>query len=284
MQRVQFTTSRYATYSDQVANVVAQAAGTAATPIRKYSVPAGTNVQAWLTSASAEATRGTKETDYLNARQTLANLVRRFDPLYDVRQAAPRADPATDSGELALAAQRTATEQAWQHFAAATAATFDGLITALGQPGLVSSQNVPAPPDTELSVFTSQVRARRGRPGSGTVVQALLLNSPEPLPWRRMWQSTLLQPDARALPLTGITILWCTDQTRALIVPLGSPGGSYILTLGFEGNIGAEIACITTNGQGVTESPALAPIELGPPRTRISEAATTHTFAVGRIG
>jgi hypothetical protein len=119
---------------------------------------------------------------------------------------------------------------------------------------------VPAPPDTELSVLTSD---------SDTVVQALLLNSPEPLPWRRMWQWTQLQPDIRARPLTGITILWSTDQTRALIVPLGSPSGVYTLALGFEGNIGAEIACITTDGISVTESSPLTPIELGPRRRRI---------------
>ena len=151
------------------------------------------------------------------------------------------------------------TEQAWRQFAAATAATFDGLITALGQPGLASSQHVSPPPDTELSVFTSD---------RDTVVQALLLNSPEPLPWRRMWQWTLLQPDTRARPLTGITILWSADQTRALIVPLGSPSGTYTLTLGFEGNIGAEAPCITTDGISVTESSPLSPIELGPPRRR----------------
>ena len=189
----------------------------------------------------------------------MAAVLRRFDPLYDVRQALPPADPATGNGEQALAAQRAATERAWQQFATATATTFDGLIAALGQPGLVSSQHVSAPPDTELSVFTSD---------DDTVVQALLLNSPEPLPWRRMWQGTLLQPDVRARPLAGITILWCTDQTRALIVPVGSPGGLYTLTLGFEGNIGAEIACITADGTGVTEASSLYPIQLGPQRRR----------------
>jgi hypothetical protein len=272
LQRVQFTTSRYATFSDQVANVVAQAAGTAATPIRQYSVPAGLDAQAWTTNATGQSAYEKPLANYLSARQTLASVVRQFKPLYDVCQAAPQADPTKGGiGELALAAQRAATEQAWQQFAAITATTFDGLITALGQSGLVSSQHVPAPPDTELSVFTAKVPLFPGAPGieTGTVVQALLLNSPEPLPWRRMWQSTLLQPDATAVPLTGITILWCTDQTRALIVPLGSPSGSYILTLGFQGNIGAEVACITTDGQGVTESSALAPIELAPPRRRL---------------
>jgi hypothetical protein len=260
LHRVQFTTSRYATFSDQVANVVAQAAGTAASPVRRYAVPAGTDAQAWLASAATEGNRKTIETDYLKARQTLASVLGDFNPLYDMKQAAPASGP-TDHGELALEAQRTATEQVWQKFAAATATTFDGLITALGQPGLASSQHAPPPPDTELSVLTSD---------SDSVVQALLLSSPEPLPWRRMWQWALLQPDSRAQPLTGITILWSTDQTRALIVPLGSPSGFYTLTLGFEGNIGAEIACITTKGISVTESATLSPIELGPPRRQIT--------------
>jgi hypothetical protein len=260
LQRVQFTTSRYSTFSDQVANVVAQAAGTAATPIRRYAVPAGTDAQVWLNSTDATGTPRTPDpTAYQGARQALATLLRQFDPLFDVKQGAPLTHPTTGSGEQALAAQRAATEQEWQKFATATVTTFDGLISELGQPAMASSQHVPAPPDTELSVFTSD---------GDTVVQALLLNSPEPLSWRRMWQWTQLQPDTRALPLSGITILWCTDQTRALIVPLGRPSGSYALTLGFEGNIGAEIACITTDGASVSESSALAPIELGPLRRR----------------
>jgi hypothetical protein len=45
-------------------------------------------------------------------------------------------------------------------------------------------------------------------------------------------------------------------------------GGYYTLTLGFEGNIGAEIPCITINGLSVTESAVLSPIEIGPTRIR----------------
>jgi hypothetical protein len=264
LQRVQFATSRYPTFSGQVANVVGQAAGTAATPVRRYPVPAGAAAQSWLSGAAAEAARASAEAGYLAAREALAAVLRRFDPLFDVCQAAPLADPAGGNGQQALAAQRAATEQAWQSFAAATATTFDGLIAALGQPGLVSSAKVPPPPDTELSVLTS---------GGDAVVEALLLNSPEPLPWRRMWQWTSLQPDLRAWPLGGITIFWCADQTRALIVPVGTPSGFYTLTLGFEGNIGPEAACITGNGISVTESCALAPIELAPPRRRIFDVA-----------
>ena len=161
------------------------------------------------------------------------------------------------------------TEQAWQQFAAATAATFDGLITALGQPGLASSQ-----PRARRRPTPS---CRCSPPTATPVVQALLLNSPEPLPWRRMWQWTLLQPYGRAPPLTGITILWCTDQTRALIVPLGDPGGSYTLALGFEGNIGAEAPCITAQGASVTETADLdADRHSAPANSPATEAAAAR--------
>jgi hypothetical protein len=157
-------------------------------------------------------------------------------------------------------AQRVATEQAWEAFATATVATFDELIAELGHPELPSSQKVPPPPDTELSLLTTDNYLR---------VQALLLESPEPLPWRRMWQWTQLEPTSfRAPPLSGITILWSTDQTRALIVPLGRTAGTYTLTLGFEGNIGAEVACITSDGSSVSESPSCGPIALAPPIRR----------------
>ena len=149
--------------------------------------PPRRDAQAWLTASANGATRATDQANYLNERQSLAAVLRRFDPLFDVRQAAAPADPTTGDGEQALAAQRTVTEQAWQALAVASATTFDGLITALGRPGLISANHVPPPPDTELSVFTSE---------NDTVVQALLLDSPEPLPWRRMWQWTLLEPYA----------------------------------------------------------------------------------------
>jgi hypothetical protein len=260
LQRVQFATSRYATFSDQVANVLAQSSGSAPAPIRRYAVPAAADAQGWLAGAGAEVTRQTARTTYLNARQALAGVLARFDPLWDVRQAQPPADATAGNGEPAIAAQRAVTEKAWQSFAAASATAFDGLVAALGRPDLASNQKVPAPPDTELSLFTSD---------NDLLVQALLLESPEPLPWRRMWQWTSLQPEVLARPLSGLTILWSSDQTRALLVPLGRPAGRYALTLGFEGNIGAEVACITLGGTGASETPTLAPIRLGPQRPRI---------------
>ena len=256
LQRVQFTTSRYATFSDQVANVLAQTAGTAATPVRRYAVPGGTDPQTWLASAAAEQTRATDQGTYLAARQALAAVMGRFDPLFDVSQAAPLADPASGNGEQALSAQRAVTEQAWEAFSTATAATFDGLIAALGQHGLASSAQVPPPPDTELSLLTADNDLR---------VVALLIASPEPLCWRRMWQWTTLDPASfRARGLTGLTMLWSADETRALLVPFGSPVGAYALTLRFQGNIGAETACITAKGASVSEAATSAPIDIAP--------------------
>jgi len=261
LQRVQFATSRYATFSNQVANVLAQVAGTATTPVRIYGAPATADAQSWLAGASAESTRAGGQTAYLSARQTLAAVLARFDPLFDATQKELLNDPTTGNGEHALAAQRVATERAWEAFAAATGVAFDGLIAELGHPELASSMKAAPPPDTELSLLTTDNYLR---------VQALLLQSPEPLPWRRMWQWTLLEPSSlRARSLNGITILWSTDRTRALIVPLGHPAGGYTLTLGFEGNIGAEAACITSGGSSVSESPSCGPIALAPPIRRL---------------
>jgi hypothetical protein len=258
LQRVQFTTSRYATFGDQVANVLAQIAGTTTIPVRRYAVPDGIDPQTWLSGAAEETARESTRGAYLVARRELADVVARFDPLFDVNQPAPLAPPATGSGEQALAAQRAVTEQAWQAFASATAATFDGLITALGQPGLVSSAKVVPPPDTELSVLAV---------GGDLPVVALLIASPEPLPWRRMWQWTTLDPYGfPAGGLTGLTAVWSADQTRALLVPLGTPVGRYTLSLRFLGNIGAETACITTAGASVSETATTGPFTIAPIR------------------
>jgi hypothetical protein len=256
LQRVQFATSRYATFNDQLANVVAQTAGTATTPVQRYAVAPGSDPQTWLSSSAAETTRTESHKTYLTARTALAGVIARFEPLFDARQAAVPADPASGNGERALSAQRAVTEKAWEAFSSATASTFDGLIAALGQPTLVSSAHVPPPPDTELSVLTTDADTR---------VVALLLSSPEPLPWRRMWQWTTLDPAGpRASGLKGIAILWSADQTRALIVPLGSPAGPYALTLGFQGNIGAELACITSLGTSVSEAATSSAITIAP--------------------
>ncbi len=271
LQRVQFTTSRYATFGDQLANVVAQTEGSAGTPVRRYSVPGGVDAQTWLLSASAEAARIGARGAYLTAREQLAAALGRFEALFDVNQSAALSDPGSGNGEQALATQRTATEAAWDAFASSTAQTFDGLVAELGQPGLVSSAKVQPPPDTELSLLTEDDDER---------IVALLLCSPEPLPWRRMWQWTTLEGvGTRARGLKDIEILWSTDRTRALIVPLGTPVGQYRLTLGFQGNIGAEVACITQQTVSVSETASCAPILVAPVPGREIPGTVAHPGA-----
>ncbi|HTS98156.1 MAG TPA: hypothetical protein VMI33_16215 [Streptosporangiaceae bacterium] len=254
LQRVQFTTSRYATFAGQLANVAAQLAGTATAPVRRYAAAGGTAAAAWLASGSNDGGRPAALTAYQTARQDLAAVVGRFDSLYDETLARPLADPAQGNGEAALAAQRAATQSAWQAFAAATSASFDGLIGALGRPDLASNQKVAPPPDTELSVFTLD---------NDEVVTALLLESPEPLAWRRIWSWVALQPAVSGQPVTPV-VLWSTDGTRALVVPPGELRGRYDLLLTFQGNIGAEVACITAAGSAVADAVTVGPLLLGP--------------------
>ena len=110
LQRVQFTTSRYATFNDQLANAIAQTAGTATTPVRRYAVTLGSDPQTWLSSAAVEKTRTESRETYLTARTALAEVIARFNPLFDVRQAAVPVDLASGDGERALRAVRLRNE------------------------------------------------------------------------------------------------------------------------------------------------------------------------------
>jgi hypothetical protein len=253
LQRVQFTTSRYASFGEQVANVCPPSTAT----VRRYQrPPTGGEVQSLLTATQSEAGRTQASATYLAARVALAEMLHRFDPLYDVEQPVPPAPVSSGSGEQALAAQRGETEQAWQAFASATADTFGELVKALAQPAVAEWANGPLPLETELSLLTVD---------SDTRVVALLLASPEPLPWRRMWQWTTLAPTSPyAVKPTEIAILWSTDQTRALIVLLDRPVGQYELRLGFQGNIGPEVACITSAGASVSETATCVPLVIAP--------------------
>ena len=256
LQRVQFTTSRYAAFSDQVANIGLQLAGTAAAPVRRYAATGDLSASAWLTSGGNDGDRSTLLTGYQQSRATLAALVGRFDGLFDETLAQPLTDATTGNGEVALRTQRTATETAWQKFSAATSVSFDGLVAALGRPDLTSNQKVPAPPDTELSLFTID---------SDVEVTALLIESPEPIPWRRVWPWVTLQPaDFRSPAVPSPVVLWSTDGTRALIALEGTPQGAYFLAMAFQGNIGAEVPCITVSGASVTERVTAGPISLAP--------------------
>jgi hypothetical protein len=140
---------------------------------------------------------------------------------------------------------------------ASTARSFDGLIAALGRPELVSSAKPQAVPDTELTLFTD---------AGGAVVRALLIESPEPLPWRRIRKSINLTPSGSAAGLTGITVLWNGDGTRGLIVIQGAARGTFQFNITFQGNIGAEAPAITQISKAVVETAHLGYLSLGPGR------------------
>jgi hypothetical protein len=108
-------------------------------------------------------------------------------------------------------------------------------------------------PDTEISLFTDV---------SGLWVDAILIQSPEPLPWRRIWQWIRLTDAANAN--LALFVLWNADGTIGLLVPQAQTRGAYNLSISFQGNLGAEGPCITLNGAGVNEIVAVGPIVMGP--------------------
>jgi hypothetical protein len=254
--RIQFTSSRYATFPDQLANVAAQITNQAGVaPIRHYVAAADPNV--WLADpANLEAQRNQKQTDYLNAATQLAALVASFDPVADNLRV--DGTPAGNgAGALVLARQDVA--QKWSDFSAATIAEYDGLIAALGRADLVSNaQPVPVPvPDTELSLFTDATDQH---------VVALLFESPEPMQWRRIWRWITVTADSTVQWRPGRqVVLWNSDGTRGLVVIAGQPQGAGQLTIVFQGNIGAEAPCITLNGNDVSDYVDLGKVQLGPP-------------------
>jgi hypothetical protein len=194
LARVQLATSRYATFTDQLASAVAQSA-VAATRMRRY--PAPTDPQAWLADAiNNDIARRKAQSDYVDARAALAAFFAKFDPTADdLPPGLPRLGnrDASSAGESGLLVQRGLTQTAWQAFADATAASFDGLIAALDRSDLTSTQHAAPPPETEISFFVDASDGVVGR----------LLESPEPLRWQRLWQSTSLTPGVLSASLTG---------------------------------------------------------------------------------
>ena len=250
LERVQFTTSRYESFTAHMANVASQlASATGATPVRNY--VAATDPIGWLVShlplLFAYVTAGEK---YNLDRNNLASLVADFDPLADELQ--PGVAPAAN-GAAALVRQRQITAADWAGFSTAVNAIYDGLITALGHPEMASNTKPIAVADTEISLFTDS---------TGSWVNAILLQSQEPLPWQRIWRWISLTNSANAsdTPLA----LWNADGTIGLLVPLELVRGIYNLNISFQGNIGAEAYCITRNGYGVAETVPVGPISMGP--------------------
>ena len=246
LQRVQFTTSRYATFTAHLANAVEQSRIAAGidpgkpeiAPIRIYA--ASIQVQTWLNDVQNGDGTHSALTQYQNCKNTytqakdqIASFVGNFDPKGDnlpphlpplASQPLPGLDqlPSTPDpnwpfpGQAGLRVNRQVTQQAWTDFWNCTSQLFDKVITALQRADLVSNQHVPPPPDTELSEFVDSA----GR------VQAFLLASPEPLPWRYIWKWIVLQATSDAdVPLTVLP-LWSADGTRALLIPLEQQSSS----------------------------------------------------------
>lgn len=287
--RVQFTTSRYATFADQMANVGLQLsnASGASAPTRHYVAAVDPNT--WLADpshpnvgrlASSSSNPPGPYSIYLDARNDLANAVGTFvSNLLDFDGKAPYGSAGT------LAPKRQSVADAWSNFSSATSAVFDGLIAALGRPDLVSNSISPSTsplPDTELSLFTD---------ASFKQIFALLLESPVPMPWRRIWRWIQLTPDGGASSvLDEKNVFWNADGTRGLLVVQGQPEGNYELTIAFQGNIGAEAPCITSNGDAVWDFVDLgqlqlqkAPIRRPPPRAIRAAAAAKRQRASGIV-
>jgi hypothetical protein len=253
LERVQFTTSRYQTFTDQLSNAIQQLSGASgATPMRHYTTTTDPNT--WTADASNNYINFTNaQTAYLNARSALAGVVADFDPLADDLMTTATDAP---NGNGALVTNRQATAQAWSALQTASQTIFDPLITALGRPDLASGKKPVAVPDTEISIFQDE---------TGTRVLAILLESPEAFPWQRIWQWVQLAPaNFLSRGLTQVDVVWNTDGTRGLILPLGGPRGRYNLSIAFQGNLGAEAPCITQNGYPVSETVALGSLILGP--------------------
>lgn len=319
LQRVQFTTSRYATCTDHLANAVEQsriAGGLDAgkpwiAPIRSYA--ASIDMQSWLNavsngdgSSSPLALYQNSQNTYTQAQAQIASFVGGFNPKDDnlpphlppqpnQTLPGPQQLPATPTpdwpfpGQAGLRVNRQITQQTWTAFLGTASLLFDKVITALGRDDLASNQHVPSSPDTEMSEFVD---------ASGRV-QALLLESPEPLLWRHIWQWIALQPVSNSSPSLTVLPLWSADGTRGLLIPLqqqsssttgtvsggieadNSAGGvnagnegsdigrrfppqQYVLTISFHGNIGAEAPCIAHGERESIENITFAPLALLP--------------------
>jgi hypothetical protein len=250
LQRVQFATSRYATFTAQMANAASQLAGAAgATPVRHYA--SAIDPITWLNgNTNLVNSYVTTGVTYLKDRNTLASLVVGFDPLADDLQ---RGNTPATNGAAALVASRATVAGDWAAFSAATTSIYDGVIAALGHPELASGQAPVAVPDTEISLFTD---------ASGAWVWAVLIESPEPLPWQRIW-STIRLATASGTNESLLPV-WRADGSKGLLLPIQQARGIYNLTMTFRGNIGAEAPCVTIGGAGVEEQAAIGPILMGP--------------------
>jgi len=308
LERVQFTTSRYRTFSEQLSNALAQTKQlSGASPVRR--LRGKVDPISWY-SVNGVVHRKLA-TDYRNRANALRSYVTAFNPMGD------NIPPInTTIGQQGLIARRAVTENAWQAFTSETISLFDRLIAALGHEYLASNRLAPPPPETELGAMTDD----------RDHITALLIESPEPLPWRRIWQWISLRlfdpeitppergkspfltkaqsfqldlAESRRSPLASrlsdtsliatidalvpktseVTALRNRDGTRGLLIPDAVLSGTWSLSMEFHGNIGAEIPCITSAGKSVRERVEFAPLVFGLLGRRVSPA---HSFLTPR--
>jgi len=254
LKRVQFTTSRYATFTAHLANAASQLeGGSGATPIRNYA--AAQDPIAWLGTQTAELTAwATAGGQYLSDETKLAALVANFDPMADDLGAG---NATVSNGASALVGDRQTVAADWSAFTQATNTLYNGLITALGYPEMAANQAPISVPDTEISLFTD---------GSGEWIEAILIQSPEALPWQRIWRwIRLTSPGGDSIVLLPV---WSEDGTMGVLLPFESARGFYSLSMVFHGDLGAEAPCITEDAVAVTEGVVVGSIRMGPPLIR----------------
>jgi hypothetical protein len=225
LARVEFTTSRYPTFQAHLAKASTQPS------TRKY-LSAGNPlpvINDLLTQYQTFQSPYTAKQAELaaSAQQVIATAP--VDPIKLTEQ------------KTILKQKRQETETIWQQFSSQVSMLFDRAVQSLGRSDLTSNQHAPLPLDTELSAFAL----------TDNRIVALLLESPEPLPWRRVFRSIRLNQ----IPMTT---LWNIDDTRALLlIKDHSFQSEEQVEFIFQGNLGAEISCVTHCGEPITESVTL---------------------------
>jgi len=257
--RMQFATSRYATFSDQMATVSAQIAGAAAEPARLPKYVAATDPQLWLADpAHQEVQRLALQSLWEDRANHLAERVRDFDPVADIKRGdgAPAAN-----GAATIVAARRETNDAWSAFSGATVAAFDGVVAALGRPDLAGVDHPNVAPVTEASLILNKAKDH---------AVALLIESPEPLPWRRIWRWISVTGAAQHViaPLVRQAVLWNGDGSRGLIVFAAPLSVAVRISVEFHGDIGAEAPCITRGGNEILEYVDLGVFHVNPRKRR----------------
>jgi hypothetical protein len=229
LARLQFVSSRYPTFADQMHAAVAQAV------VRKFAL--GFDPVGWLAGART-ASLDVKLSAYAAARSALAAAVAGLGqyPPDDVLKPAM----VGKAGRTGLKELRKVAAGAWAKASAATADLFDAFVKKANRADLARDAHAPLPPNTEVSLF-----------GDPSGVAAALLESPEPLDWRRVLVTAVPIAGGAAVPVTPV---WNVDETRAVLIPtLRVNVAQRSLVFRFTGDIGAEAVAITRCGEPVLE-------------------------------